>query len=86
VTPNARGGEADGIMELLALVKEVEDRLQGALKQLDGLVRATAEAPLMPNYERAGDQLRTALRATAGAEKALRRRLQIARQRASRRR
>jgi hypothetical protein len=83
---NAPSDEASGITELLASVKEVEDRLQSALKQLTELVRATAEAPLMPNYERAGAQLRTALRAASGAEKALRRRLQLARQRSARRR
>jgi hypothetical protein len=78
--------EASGITELLVSVKRAEDALEAALKQLAALVRATAEPPLMPNYARAEDQLRTALRAAAGAEKALRRRLQIARQRAVRRR
>jgi hypothetical protein len=78
--------EASGITELLESVKRAEDALDAALKQLGTLVRATAEPPLMPNYARAEDQLRTASRAAAGAETALRRRLQIARQRAVRRR
>jgi hypothetical protein len=86
MAPDTGEDEADGLTDLLALVGEVEHRLQAALGRLEQLVRATAEPPLMPNYERAGDQLRTALRSTMGAAKALRRRLQIARQRDARRR
>ena len=78
--------ELEGIEEALAQVAEVSGALQEALKRLAALVRATAEPPLMPNYQRAEEQLRTALNATLGAEKSLRRRLDLRRKLAARNR
>jgi hypothetical protein len=74
-----------GVSDLLDALHAAQDQLEAVFKRLVELVHATAEAPRMPNYERAEDQLRVALRAAAGAEKALRRRLQLARERAHRR-
>ena len=76
--------ELAGIEETLARVDELADALQSVLKGLVALMRATAEAPLMPNYQRAEEQLRTALNATLGAQKSLHRRLELRRKVAAR--
>jgi hypothetical protein len=76
--------ELAGIEEMLAQAAEVVATLQSLLKSLAGQMRATAEPPLMPNYQRAEEQLLTALNATLGAQKSLRRRLELRRKPAAR--
>jgi hypothetical protein len=71
--------ETAGIEEMLARAEEAAATLQALLKSLAGQVRATDEPPLMPNYQRAEEQLRIALNATLGAQRSLRRRLDLRR-------
>ena len=71
--------ELAGIVEMLGQTDEVAAKLEAVLKALAGHVRATAEPSLMPNYQRAEEQLRTALNATLGARRSLRRRLDLRR-------
>jgi hypothetical protein len=75
--------ELAGIEETLQQVEEVSGALQTLLKSLAGLMRATAAPPFMPNFQRAEEQLRTALNATVGAQKSLRRRLDLRRKAAA---
>jgi hypothetical protein len=72
--------EMAGIEEMLVRAEEAAATLEGLLKSLAGQMRATAEPPLMPNYQRAEEQLRTAVNALLGARKSLRRRLDLRRQ------
>jgi hypothetical protein len=71
--------ETSEISKVMAALEAAERELQAALHRLSAVVLSVA--PATPNYCRAEDQLRIAVRAAAGAQEVLRRRLELKRER-----
>ena len=71
--------EIAALQDALVALAEAEETLRLALRHVERGAREASEPPLMPNYVRAQEQLRTALNAAAGAGKSVQRRLDMRR-------
>lgn len=77
--PDARRLEAEiaALQDALGVLGTAVDTLRLAMRHVARGAKEAAEPPLMPNYERAEEQLRTAINATSGAAKSVQRRLDM---------
>ena len=71
--------EIAALQDALGALGEAQEALALALRHVERGAREASEPPLMPNYVRAEEQLRTALNAAAGAVKSVQRRLDMRR-------
>ena len=67
--------EVVALEETLATLDGAIAALESALRSVTATAELVAEAPLMPNYLRAEEQLRTALNASLGARRSVLRRV-----------